>query len=441
MSYGSKRLKADLTQCPTNVREAIDWILRITGKDEFGKSIETMCVNTFLGHVTGGLSSRQDYLNVLINELGEKLAKFTGYYASLAEDKWSLGRGGIGQQGAYKSTYEATATWEDVKNDVEHRKTCAQILLGCMPLIFSGLSYLYWQCNKGKGSDGKPDKRWNDSEQIINLENGSICIYMESMGYKRTELDEKKGSDVKELLELNFEELKKFAKGDNGTFNLEQDPNAAQGSYAEFVNAIQTAYSKTYGSTEDGREEERRTRKKQIAQGRPLDRLYMGAEWYFQRMQQKHNAQHSERIQPANIREMLYWLMCLPYSPVYMGLANGVMANEAEDTEFVCGTKTIPSIADSLDYYLLPPCYYAGFVLMSIQGGLEDASRKSSSPPFLHELYSNNYFQFCYPDNVSEWFGMLWDVVYAVYFRMNFLKVHCAVDPKSFLILSMAIVY
>ncbi|GFE54572.1 variant erythrocyte surface antigen alpha subunit, putative [Babesia ovis] len=495
MSYGTQRRKSQLTECPTSFKEAVDWILRITEKDgqNYGISTSRSKGDQHIFHVDVGDSKGLgeaiwtvaatlpndgqppfqdvwseldnntasattvgehviDHIDVLINGLSDRLAKFVGYYISLADDRWFLGHGGIGKKDTYNSSYEYSVdtTWEEVKRDDGKTKICAQILLGCIPLIFSGLSYLYWQCSEGKGSGGNPDKRWHDTEQAINQENSSICIYMESMGYKRAELCEKQTWDVKELLEAQFEEFSKIAEITKDKY-IVRDPSAIQRSYAEFINTIQTTYKSVYERTDTTGLYQLKEEAKKAAQERPLYRLYAAAEWYFQTLQGSINKECHKGNTPTNIRDMLYWLMGLPYSPVYMGLKNGIVGDELivngsdkgkvgdlEDTSADC---TITSISDSLDYYLLPPCYYAGFVVMAFQGSLEDAPQRPLEKPFLHELYSNHHFQFYYPENVNEWFGMLWDVVYSVYFRMNFLKIHCGVDPKSFLILSMAIVY
>ncbi|EDO08272.2 variant erythrocyte surface antigen-1 [Babesia bovis T2Bo] len=451
--------KKCLTQCPTNVKEAIDWVICMTGNDgchcqkpqtsgspgecvtNVAKEVETLILQfrkdgdtsikngwpdiELLMNSDSGSGEISSYIEALIKGLGEKLSKFLGCINCTPK---SCGKCPSGA--AYK-------------------KRCAKILLGCIPLIFSCLTYLYWNC-----SDNAKDRNWKD----CNLNSGltdALCTYLAYIGFDNTQLNKCNGSVINTLLDC-FKELKDCIAGKKSTSQGNNKPKT----YAEFVNEIHTAFS-----TIDQEEETRETQEKKQAEGKemPLQRLYMGSSSYFQASQEKHNQTADEAKRPESICELLYWLLGLPYTPVGVIVGNGSLGallgieDEASGDDGVCGylpsgkccpspptTTECPMSNDTADYYLLPPCYYSAFVLLSIQGKLVSGKNanilKNASSgeipnqtpePFLHDLYANQHFKFYYPSSARSWVVMVWDVVYALYFQLGFLYKQCQVNYKD----------
>ncbi|GIX65071.1 variant erythrocyte surface antigen-1 family protein [Babesia caballi] len=209
-----------LTTPPTNLKEAIDWVLRVSGKDkandngEGKEAIESLAselikllnkdgstlvseVNGFFGTARSGLQTAvksetsgapyklNAYLNDItrygrplgedetihlkkalqqdvsnprensggpISKLADGLKKFIGWPQNGGKPD---GQNGIGSQN-YESSYNsATERWSSLKSS-QHRD-CVAILLGIMPVLYFGLSYLYWWCT----SDSDGDPRWS----------------------------------------------------------------------------------------------------------------------------------------------------------------------------------------------------------------------------------------------------------------------------------------
>ncbi|GIX62844.1 variant erythrocyte surface antigen-1 family protein [Babesia caballi] len=201
-----------LTQQPRNLKEAIDWVLRFSGRDKrstdddqgvkigssaitcLAKAIlkllkEVNCdkLKVFKAITNGNALFSGDcpvsnskicpsiILENLIDNLTESLRIFIGY-----DDKWegtitgqgiAIGRNGLGDGGKreepsppWKSTTEKgkrgkgyilayspdTAKWNDSwKEDQTDAQTCAKNFLTAVTLIFEGLTKLYWECRKG----------------------------------------------------------------------------------------------------------------------------------------------------------------------------------------------------------------------------------------------------------------------------------------------------
>ncbi|ORM41907.1 uncharacterized protein BXIN_0465 [Babesia sp. Xinjiang] len=327
---------------------------------------------------------KRDGIKTAIECLGSKLKVFIGWKSS--GGKWELTGGGIGRPATgYSSAYRDTEWDNTVKAEL-----CAKIFLGCIPLIFSALSYLYWQCNKSK---------W--PYQAIDDSNEELGIYMMSLGYKKGELNVGySGRRIANLLGNQFMEL-----------NISLALKGGYPSYIKYVFEQSRGDAARYSGLSAS----------------PLASIYIVTRSYFQSKQGKH-ANH-----PTTVRQMLYWLMGLPYTPVYKYIDTNGLKTFFKDgiskpeINFIRGKNdNITFKVKTAHYYVIPSCFYSGFVLMAIEGKLHGKSPTSyKNKSLLHDIYSNNHFKFYYPDNVSEWFGTLWDIVSCLYYQLFFLNEQC----------------
>ncbi|ORM39889.1 uncharacterized protein BXIN_2427 [Babesia sp. Xinjiang] len=419
-SCGNGQPHKEITCPPGNLKEAIDWILRVTNKDD--KKNGGGGNGEKLGsEVAGLLQKAKDHITTLLKE-AEKLPedakkaateKLTKDKNVLTEVKQQLTScqliteladnlkqfiDGIKNGGTYESSSYKDATWDNQCNNNDHN-TCASILLGALPVIFSGLSYLYWQCNKGNGPPGGGN---NWSTQYIHDTNFSLGIYFVCCGYDLTKLNQnKKGQQVGETC---------FQEFTNGTANV-------TGDYSKYINTLL---------------ENTRKNAPGDATKHPLSSLYLASQYYFMYQQSK-NPGDLNRV-PCSIREMLYWLMALPYSECFQLAPATIKQGIKKHGEIVIiGMVVTLNLTDPFDCYLLTTCHYAGFILMTIQGKLcsppktpttTDETTKPN-PPNIHSIYDNSHFKFHYPHTVTDWFNKLWDVVYHLITQFYFLKEQC----------------
>ncbi|GIX64334.1 variant erythrocyte surface antigen-1 family protein [Babesia caballi] len=244
---------------PKNLKEAIDWVLRVSGKDssnddsaikgltgeliklldkdagEVARGVLEVMGKSF-DKVVKGLKDFQDknaistfVLRGLIEKVSKSLQKVTDYGSAagpafikevrglLQKEVINPGEGPIGkladgfkmfigwqnntvgQDGIGKpGGYQSKYDRNEAKwpSKPDEQKTCALIFLGLLPLIFYFLPYLYAKCNE-KGD-------WNSK----GLANGEVKEFMESdaVGYTGN-LGIKQGSDVANILKSSFGEL------------------------------------------------------------------------------------------------------------------------------------------------------------------------------------------------------------------------------------------
>ncbi|ORM40232.1 uncharacterized protein BXIN_1599 [Babesia sp. Xinjiang] len=430
---------------PGNLKECIDWVLRLTEKDEHGqinghshgkgnsdamkglaeKLLELLTAvytdinqneEKYGGERNTNLETDKAVLeavllslhselttgkNGLIDKLSHKLRDFIGWNGSGGLTGSGIGNKNLGNQ--YKSAYGGMADWQKVTSE-QKQSDAACLFLGALPVIFSGLSYLYWQC-------AKPSERWDkDTMVTITNTNNALGIFFQCCGYETNRLNSlmyasgMQPKSVKQLLGggTSFTEF-------NGATSKVSDP------YPVYINEVLTNATCN-------------------PEQYPLSSLYLCSTYYFQHQQTK---QKYCKNQPSTIREMLYWLMALPYTQVIQQLSNkpsdikNYLGKKDNSITFINGSRsTIPFNLQDIPSYLLPPCFNAGFILMTIQGKLctpntTIVDTTPGNPPNIHSIYSNSHFQFNYPDNPTDWFDMLWEVVYNLIYKLNFLREQC----------------
>ncbi|GIX65326.1 variant erythrocyte surface antigen-1 family protein [Babesia caballi] len=258
--------KTSLTIPPTNLKEAIDWVLRVSGRDSgqddngaikglakevknlldkdagvvaqgilevmgetFDKvveglnklhgqnSISTFVLRGLLKKVRTNLEHVSDYGSAASPALIKKLCGL------LQKDVESPGHGPIRKfaeglktfvetnNGIFKSQYvyaynNSDAPWPTQPGEKER---CAYIFLGLLPLVFYFLPYLYAKCT----TQGD----WHSES----LSNGKLTIFMESdaVGFKAKLETSKQGKDVTTRIgEKCFQEIKNAYESANPSY-------------------------------------------------------------------------------------------------------------------------------------------------------------------------------------------------------------------------------
>ncbi|GIX63818.1 phage tail protein [Babesia caballi] len=231
--------KNSLADPPSNLKKAIDWILRVTGwdtksgkrdTDKLAKQVYSLlnearssAQNNALNDADApaladlfnwvGRNGNGEGIKKLVEALVSGLATFIGYegastgYGKGRHQEWS----GVGKKGQYTSYYDVSSWQDDIAD------TCAKILLGCIPLVYYLITYLYWRCSIKSGCNGEwKDMTFNGEKFRLILRNGirseqmskpDLKKFMEAMGYTSTQLMDAKGMAVMMVLEKKFSEL------------------------------------------------------------------------------------------------------------------------------------------------------------------------------------------------------------------------------------------
>ncbi|GIX64679.1 uncharacterized protein BcabD6B2_41140 [Babesia caballi] len=158
-------------------------------------------------------------LETLISELATSLEKFitstSGILTSLSSE----------------STYKSDAKWESLQ--AAERKECAIIFLAILPLLYIGLTYLYWRCTPDAGSTPS-NISW--SGQKLTDDKG-LKKYIEALGYNENLNDQNTGGKiVSEIMNNMFSGELKSA-------------NVSSNSYPEFLEKLQGEAPKSTPST------------------------------------------------------------------------------------------------------------------------------------------------------------------------------------------------
>ncbi|GIX65330.1 uncharacterized protein BcabD6B2_47650 [Babesia caballi] len=268
-----------LTIPPTNLKEAIDWVLRVSGKDNgqddngaikgLAKEVKNLLdkdgstlaseVNGLFATARSGLQSAEQttareasilksYLNDItgygrtlieeeldhlktelekdisspggqpggpISKLANGLKTLIGYQGNGKTPDGKNGIGGSNYESSYKSVSES---WNSLTTD-QHRD-CALTLLGIMPVLYFGLSYLYWWC---EGTDGWSQHKINGSGN----NQDALKKFLEKVGFIDTNKlnGDKTGQNIVSFLKSGFNELSKGS--------------ASSKSYPEFLSELQ----------------------------------------------------------------------------------------------------------------------------------------------------------------------------------------------------------
>ncbi|GIX61547.1 variant erythrocyte surface antigen-1 family protein [Babesia caballi] len=282
--------------------------------------------------------------------------------------------------------YEASTKiqWNSDTTDV---KTCAKIFMGCLPLYYQALTYIYWGCHANGGG-------WRN----LTLAGGDLKSYFDSQGLLPSYVDKsKRGAHVAASALKGFEEFQAAASSI-------KDSNSP---YATFAQKLQENVGRNSNN---------------LTSNCPLSALFYGASCYF-RYQQITKTQSAVSA-PKTIREMLYFLAALQFSSAYENINGHIDTLLTNQLDVADSSQKDPDnklSADQLKEYLRASCAFSSSVLGLIQG--PGASQKSE--PWLYELFCNSAFHFKYPSSRSTLFITVSNYAYALQFQLIFLYSMC----------------
>ncbi|GIX64778.1 variant erythrocyte surface antigen-1 family protein [Babesia caballi] len=300
-------------------------------------------------------------------------------------------------------------------SDTTAVQTCAKIFLGCLPLMFNNLSHLYWKCHASGGG-------WN--AMTLGGSNGrDLSYFMYGMAYDpHMNLDRSKnGSHIVGSAFSGFTEFSTAMTqaSQQGSVSPPPPTNCA---YATFTQKL--------------REEVKNAG--QVPSTCPLSALFYGASSYF-RYQQITSAKSAGGT-PKTIREMLYFLAALQFSPQYDAFDRYVTShfqtitgsqssnNDSELKLQVADSGITPkpgsSSADTLSAADLKSYLASTFHLAPAFIGLLQGS-STSGDPWLHSLFSNSQLDLSIPSSGTALFSKVSNYAYALQFQLTFLYSMC----------------
>ncbi|GIX60759.1 variant erythrocyte surface antigen-1 family protein [Babesia caballi] len=281
-------------------------------------------------------------------------------------------------------------------------QTCAKIFLGCLPLYYQALTYLYWRCHSNGGG-------WN----AMTLGGGPLKDFLHSMWYDPSKVHVvKRGQSVVSVLDGKFVDLKVKL----GT------PNT---SYPKFLSELHTKGKESLSSSNTTHS---------------LSMLHYIASLYF-RAKQSDNAKDTRRF-PTTIRQMLYFLAAFPYASVYenfdgyittffrrlIGSSGGdddtALKLHVADSSKSGGSVDTLSAAD-LKQYLITTCSVSTGVLGFFQSSQASNVSGATVDPWLHRLFCNTEFNFNYLSGYGL-LNVLSAYAYALQFQLSFLFQQCS---------------
>ncbi|GIX64930.1 variant erythrocyte surface antigen-1 family protein [Babesia caballi] len=434
---GKEGIEASL-DCPSNLKEAIDWILRVTGKDGGGggddanKLAEAIikvpefkeAIKATIKDVTNKVEGARKSLDAeplnksqheqRVNELGgllkayenlqqwlelEKIdhgkEKMKGLIKKLATGLQELKKGVTGVRNW--SAYNTRNGWENVESSpftvngksIQGSDLCAMIFLGCIPLYYHGFTYLYWQCRSNGGEWAGQTFKGDHNKGY------ALHYFMTAMGFSYWELSGNQSQTGQSITvsSVPFDELS-------------ISPTVASTSYSGFLKSL---HKKLWDI---------RTPYTQL-ENHPIAVLFLAATAYFQQ-NQGYNAPMVPRP-PSSIREILYFLAALPLSRNYYSLKEHIESIIPESGLQVADSgkrSKDPLTRENINDYITTTCSLAPAVINLFQG-----SEHGSSAPFLYELFSNG-MKFTCPSGPALLFALS-NYTYALQFQLQFLYKQC----------------
>ncbi|GIX66409.1 variant erythrocyte surface antigen-1 family protein [Babesia caballi] len=338
----------------------------------------------------------------------------------------------------YVSSYQGVDVSKLGQSTSVEANTCAKIFLGCLPLYYQAFTYIYWRC------DSSGNGEW-ETQTFDGSKGHHLKYFMFAMNYETSYLNNRRGSEVLSGAIKSFADFEKgmteaqqtatkreqaVTTAFNRLYPSGQSPSNQKPTYPEFLHKLHenTKTQATSGFTD--------------VQGNSLAAMYYCALCYF-KCQQIKSSQHASRSS-STVREMLYYLAALPFSPNYDAFNTYVtehfkklsgestaeydaalmipVADSGVSTEATkkSGGNTL-SAADIKDY-LTETCMYSLSALGILQGA--GASMKAEEP-WLHELFCNSQFHLSYASGPAI-LNVLANCAYAVQFQLSFLFSMCA---------------
>ncbi|GIX61151.1 variant erythrocyte surface antigen-1 family protein [Babesia caballi] len=379
-----------LFDCPSNLKEAIDWILRVTGKDGqdsggAGDSVAIKALSNAVTQLLNNVKASSDELNETLSKIKEALdsggSSANGLIGALGDGLKGF-RDGIhinGSGASSENVYQALSSLSNLNSQVPQ---APEIFMGCVPLCFYGLSYLYWRCHTNGGG-------WSKMYPQGDRTNGyDLKYFMESAGY---DLDKDLNKSKNGVA---------IATALTGSNKFQELSNASHfDSFADFLRDLIKQSDPTKHS---------------------LYSLQIIASAYF--LHKRLTNPNTSPNPPSSIRTMLYWLSGLLVSPNFGDLLehldslfpDGPMPVAISGSE----AKNDALTSGDLAGHLITSCISSFQVLRSIQG------RSVSDDPLLHYIYCNS--EFSYPPSGAGLFNALSAYTYALQFQLSFLYRQCS---------------
>ncbi|GIX61998.1 variant erythrocyte surface antigen-1 family protein [Babesia caballi] len=285
-----------------------------------------------------------------------------------------------------ENVYQAPGNGNNLSQTVPN---AAKIFLGCVPLCFYGLSYLYWRCSdKGGWRALKLNDRYGSA----------LKHFMASQGFDTKQLkgDSTNGQNVTEALQ-SFQELQGAAAG---------------------MDFLIKFFGKLH-SNFNGKLKEVSPPIAGELKKHPLSCLHLLASAYFQHQRSTDPSQ--SRHPPSTIREMLHWLSALTVTPQFIDLLDnfsGVIGTDFKIAVSGSHEQNEKLSPDELAGHLITSCLSSSWTLGTIQGPGD------FNNPLLHEIYSSS--EFSYPSSPSVLLSKLADYAYALQFQLHFLYQQCS---------------
>ncbi|GIX61335.1 variant erythrocyte surface antigen-1 family protein [Babesia caballi] len=204
--------KGKLTEWPENLKEVIDWFLRVAEMDPesngLGNTTKLKDAVQKLGGFTAATTHVGDLsVDGLFNYVARALQHFIGYNSGSRQ----LEGKGVGSLG-YTSSYSNKAQWNGELYDSGSYQAnkAASIFLGSMPMVYYFVTYLYWRCSNSN-HDGWSTGKLNDAQSGLNN-------FMLQMDFPSEQLSTINGSAIVKLIEgkpNGFDGLAEVYKGDD----------------------------------------------------------------------------------------------------------------------------------------------------------------------------------------------------------------------------------
>ncbi|EDO08333.1 variant erythrocyte surface antigen-1 alpha subunit [Babesia bovis T2Bo] len=347
---------------------------------------------------------------------------------------------------------EKPPTWADLldrgngKTPSKRRHQCARILLGSVCLIWSGITYMYWT---GKYHSSSP--RWNN--HILDgsgLDDGTLSQWLQALGFPKAMLN---NSGPQNRLDkviwdgLNDKLLLGFAVpsglNTSGVANDHNGNTARNPFNMNYAGFVHTAHRDSFNEQaivfkNDGSSTTDTNQHKIGA----IFKLYILSCAYFTGLQKKSSTQSTAPRNPKTIRDILYWLSALPYSPAYPKiLIHGKdrlkeVLKKPGETDSTNGETQLKFYQTGLKHPITVDEYnlfahfqavtqYCPLVLIGIQGGLKGTDK--TLEPAIHALYANTECNFTYPGVPIQAYNQVVHYIRALFYQLYFLRKQCAV--------------
>eukprot|EP00371_Babesia_bovis_P000886 XP_001609533.1 variant erythrocyte surface antigen-1, alpha subunit [Babesia bovis T2Bo] len=348
-----------------------------------------------------------------------------------------------GMAATWNALHKFTANFGSIRgNPTEKRSKCARILLGSVCLIWSGLTYMYWT---GKYHSSSP--RWNN--HILDgtgLDDGTLSQWLQALGFPKAMLnDAGPGNRLDAVIWDGFRGMLYLGFPDTGSGsghgwdtegNTFRDPSSMN--YAGYIHTLEKGAFCSNGNVFPKNANGATITEEQMHKCGALFKLYILSCAYFTGLQNKAPPKAGNTT-PKTIREILYWLSALPYSPAYPEILKhgkdrlrevtqkpGDNGNEIPTLAFHQTGRNAPITVHEFNLFahFQAVTQYCPLVLIGIQGGIHSTNRTT---PAIHSLYANTECHFTYPTVSIQAYNQVVHYIRALFYQLYFLRKQCAV--------------